>query len=370
MKKIICCCLILLMLVTGKAQVVINPMMPTFGLTLKCQLWNMSLVNASSGSMQIQIQILLTDASNNVGVISGTSPIITLNKAATQITPTDISPVTYNVLSTGYGLDAGQDGFLPVGTFNLCYTVNQVESGKTTMIAQECDMVEVDPLSPPSLVSPNDSEHIEISRPLFTWVPPVPYNLFTNLTYGLTLVEVQPTQSSAEAIQQNVPIESPQNINGTSLQYDYSLPELDTGKIYAWQVTANNGYTPVSKSEIWVFKIRKVVIDSSVQISGVYYTSLKRTNDASIMVSDGKVRFGYYNEANDPSLNFTLNDISGAKQLQVTTDSSFLTVDFGQNYKELDLSNALLLQNHIYLLDFVNAKNEHWYLKFEYIKPQ
>ncbi|MCP2937171.1 hypothetical protein NK983_31220, partial [Salmonella enterica subsp. enterica serovar Typhimurium] len=83
---------------------------------------------------------------------------------------------------------------------------------------------------------PADSEHVELTRPFFTWIPPTPLNLFSNLNYSWTLVEVQPTQSAADAIQQNIPVLSQTGLLTTNFQYPPGMAELDTGKTYAWRV--------------------------------------------------------------------------------------------------------------------------------------
>jgi len=206
---------------------------------------------------------------------------------------------------------------------------------------------------------------------MFNWLPPEPYNLFTGLTYQYTLVEVQPVQSGTEAIQQNVPIASEQNLDITDLQYPVSLPELDTGVLYAWQIVATNNATPVSKSEVYTFRVKKLNPDPTSQVQRKYFTVLKTVNDESYFITDGVLRFAYFNEINDTSIHVVIHDLSTAASVrsQLQPRTSDLPVHYGLNYETFDLSEQNLLGlNHNYLLEFVNSRKDHFYLKFQYVK--
>ncbi|WP_315814258.1 hypothetical protein [Paraflavitalea speifideaquila] len=82
------------------------------------------------------------------------------------------------------------------------------------------------------------------------------------MLYDWTLVEVQATQSPADAIQQNVPLLSRQNISFTNFQYPLSAPELDSSKLYAWRITARNNLAPIGNSEVWSFRVRQYAPDT------------------------------------------------------------------------------------------------------------
>ena len=369
MKKAIYILGLSLWITAARSQVILNPQLPALGLVLKSQLWNLSVINTSASSINVQIQMMVTDASDNVNVFSGTTNTISLPKGVILVSANSVAPVTYNILATGYSVDTSPDGFLPVGIFNICYTVNQIGSEGSVLLTQECETLEISPISPPMLISPTDSEALDISRPLFTWIPPAPYNVFSNITYTFTLVQIAPAQDASDAIQQNVPIQTQQNLTAINLQYPVSLPELDTGQIYAWQVLATNNGVPVSNSEIWTFSIRKPTIDTSLSIPNNYFAKLKRVNDGSFTQMNGVLKYGYYNEINSPTVDINIYDISTSQRIPVPLDSSYVNVSYGQNYLLLDLTQSnVLINNHTYLLDLVNPKNEHWYLKFEYIK--
>lgn len=367
MKKFILSGVLFIGLVLAKGQVVINVQLPAMGLVMKSQLWNLTLINTSTTDIQAQVTVLFTNVANNQKVFSGTSKLFNLPRGTKQITFNDVQPVTYNILNTGYNVDGAQEGFLPVGTFDVCYQVTRINNDFSESLGEQCETVDIEPISPPQLVSPYDSERVEITRPLFTWLPPAPYNLFNNLVYDYTLVQVLSTQSAADAIQQNIPLYSQSNVSVTSLQYPVSLAELDTAKLYAWQVTAKSGGNPVSKSEIWSFKIQHFNPDTNKLSIQNYYVKLKRENDASYIIMHGALRFEYINEWNDKTVNIHLYDISSTSRNELSIDSSMLNVVYGNNFRSIDFAGQNLLVNkHIYLFELVNSKQEHWFVKFEY----
>jgi hypothetical protein len=369
MKTYILILLLLLKIAEVRSQVIINPQLAPLGLSQKAQLWNLSIVNASNDAMEVQVQLQLTDIRNNQKIFSATTRIFSLQKGLKQFSANDFAPITYNVLSPDYNVNSNPEGFLPIGTFNICYTVLRVPLSHIETLAEDCEAIQVEPLMPPQLVQPSDSEVVEPKRPLFSWLPPAPYNLFTNLAYDFSLVEVNNLQSSAEAIEQNIPLQTQQNLNVSNLQYPVSLPELDTGKIYAWRITARSAGNPISESEIWTFTIKKTKTDSTSSFRMNYYAKVKATDDASYIVCDGGLKFQYQNQYNDNGIPLKVWDITTSRRTEIRLDSSYAALHFGQNLINLDLTGkGLLTEKHTYLLEIINSRNEHWYLKFEYRK--
>lgn len=360
--------LLILVLLMGwglQAQVVVTLQLPPLGLTIKPQLWNMSFINTSGASMAVEIQMVMTDAGTGQTVLTATTPGIVLPTGTKVLNASMVSPVTYTA-GAGYNIDASPNGFLPVGVYNICYTITRWANDVSDQVADECVTAEVEPISPPQLIQPGDSDRVIVRRPFFTWLPPTPYNSFSNLLYDWLLVEVQPTQTGADAIQQNVPVYLQSNITFTNLQYPLSMPELDTGKVYAWRVTAKNNLSPIANSEVWSFKIQQPVSDT-VRISNKgWYAPVRREQDASYAISGSTLRFLYQNELNSPSVQIMLTDISKTTQQVVPLDSSALAVKYGANYMSLNLGNSGLVNKHMYLLTLVNDRNERWFVKFEY----
>lgn len=365
MKQKLLLIIVLMMVARLQAQVVITLQLPPLGLTIKPQLWNMSLINTTGASMNARLQMVMTDASTGQTVLTATTPNFLVTAGAKVINANTVSPVTYTA-GAGYTIDANPNGFLPVGVYNICYTITKWTNDASEPIADECVTAEVEPVSPPQLIQPGDSDQVIFRRPFFTWLPPTPYNTFSNLLYDYVLVEVQPTQSAADAIQQNIPVLLQSNISFTSLQYPLSMPELDTSKLYAWRVTAKNNLSPIANSEVWSFRIQKLSSDTFKSAGKGYYTQLRREEDASYVITGSMLRFLYLQEFNSNSVQVNITDISTTVHQTVQLDSSSLTVKYGANYLSLDLDGKGLTNKHMYLLDVTNERNEHWFLKFEY----
>lgn len=352
-----------------QAQVIVNVQLPAAGIHLKSQLWAVSLINTLSEEPSVTIEVLVTDVQTNQPVLSGVSAILRLKKGVTQITAATASPIVYNVLNAGYNIDANPMGFLPIGMFSICYRVNRVDGDRNERLAEECETIEIEPIGPPMLVLPFDEDEIETTRPLFSWIAASPHALFQNALYDLTLVEVLPAQLGSDAIQQNMPLLIQRNISMTSQPYPAGFPGLDSSKTYAWQVTAKNNTSSIVKSEVWVFRIKRPIRDSTTLVNHRFFAKVRRQDDAAYAIFKGTARYEYNNELNDSVIQVKLFDISRSKK-EIPLDSFSYSVRVGQNLMSLDLQDLSgIIHNHFYLLEITNSRLERWYLKFEYRKP-
>jgi hypothetical protein len=370
MKNLILALSFTLFCLFSTSQITINPQLPPIGMTLKSQLWNLSLVNSTGSGLNVQIQLVATDVSSNQTVFTAQSRSFYLPPSAKQVTGSDLQPITYSGLNPSYPIDGNPNGFLPIGIFNFCYTVTSQGGHDNRSFDEACDQVQIEPLSPPMLVTPSDSEYVDNSRPLFIWIPPVPNNLFSNLSYDYHLVEVEPTQSAADAVQQNIPVLYQSNIKSTNLQYPLSAPALDSSKLYAWQIVAKNNSSPVGTSEAWAFRLKKDSIAIKIKTPPPsYYSQLSREVGSKPGICSGVLHFAYLEETNAKSVHIEILDITKSRQISVQLDSTEYQVRYGDNLLNLDLTNnADMTNKHVYLLELVNARQEHWYLKFEYLK--
>lgn len=350
-------------------QVVLNLQLPPAGVTMKSQLWNILLINAENIEKQIRIEIVCTEIGTNRRVFTAVSNTFSIGKGGKQLQAMDISPVVYTVNNAAYNIDTRQEGFLPVGTFDMCYNLLQLGKEGWEPAGSECESIVVEPISPPILVSPGDSDRLETSRPMFSWIPPAPQELFLNLSYDWLITEVRQSQNPDDAIQKNIPVLRQSFLQTTNMLYPPSVPALDTGKIYAWQVTALNGTSVVAKSEIWTFRIgdnQEIVGLAAGQQS---YTRLKKLQDASYVLSKGKLNYEYLNELNDSIVNVEVIDLSSGKRNKVDIDTETVPLKYGQNFLTIDLdNNSAMIEKHIYLLELTNSRREKWYIKFEYRK--
>lgn len=354
----------------GYSQVVIQLQVPPLGLTIKPQLWNLALMNGTREPLNVRLEVVMRDVASDQQVLTGTTRLFTLPEGGIQVQVKDVLPVVYSSGSSLIPVDPSPDGFLPVGIFNICYSlIGSKKGAPEEVLAETCETFEIEPLSPPMLVMPPNDDVAESTRPFFTWLPPAPFQLFHNMRFDLKLVEVFPTQSPADAIQQNIPVTLQGAIPVTSFQYPLTMPELDSSKTYAWQITAKNGVLPVANSEIWTFRVKQYGVDTTRFLSKGYYTRLRREDDASYIIASESLRFSYDHEYSDSAVTIRLTDITNAVRKTVTIEEPLLKVKYGQNLVNFDLEPVNVTDKHIYLLELINVKQEKWYLKFEYRKP-
>lgn len=369
MQKLILLPLILLMNYCS-GQVAVTFQLPYSGIYTKNQLWSFSAVKTEQGTVNMSIEIVLTDAASGQVVFTGRSAYYLLTQNFTQLQVNNLSPIVYNVMNNEYNLDANPDGLLPIGKFSVCcvvYFENGVSKGEG-----DCTSIEVEPMSPPLLVSPADNEVSDIRRPFFSWLPPMPAVGFNNLSYDFSVVTVESLQSPMDAVQSNIPLFYQNNLNANTLPFPSSLADLDTSKLYAWQVSANSANNPVAKSEVFTFRVRQYTLDTiQLKVAADYYTPLKKENDATCYIFDNEVKYQYLNETNDSTCYFSIYDISGSVPKTVVQGSTLVHLKFGQNFIVLNVSGySKIITKHVYLMELVNARREKWYLKFEYRKPQ
>jgi hypothetical protein len=347
--------MILLVLLTGlfgaRSQVLLNLQLPPSGIYLKSQLWNFSIVNTAGQPIHVKIEMTFTDAANGQRIMTASSGIVLLTQQVTQLQSANLNPIVYSIISNVYNMDTNPNGFLPVGRFDVCYAVMQVNQDVTDKLTEECETIEVEPASPPILVEPADGSQSDITRPFFSWVPPAPVASFNNLMYDWVLVEVQGNQSPADALMQNAPVHTQQNLAVNSLQYPPALPELGYDKTYAWQVAAKSSNNAIAKSDIFTFSIKQYTPDTLQRPGGNGY-------------------YEYLNDINDTAARISICEITGTARTRINLDNDAVKLRFGYNYLVTDAGNSSGLKDkHIYLLELINSKQERWYLKFEYRAP-
>jgi hypothetical protein len=153
----------------------------------------------------------------------------------------------------------------------------------------------------------------------------------------------------------------------TTLQYPLSMPELDTSKIYAWRITAKSNASPVANSEIWTFRVKKYEEAPAPAVAPGYFAKLSREENSAFTICIGILRFEFQHDQNATAANIQIFDISSSQRKRLLLDSTTYSVQYGQNFVQLDLRQTSgLVDKHMYLVEMINSKNEKWYLRFEY----
>lgn len=278
---------------TSKAQVSVSLQEPPAGMVQRNQLWNLMLIYSGTASIDVTIGLSLVDITDNQPVLTAFTRPVTLTKGAKQLKAADVSPVDYTYISPAFSRLA--DAFLPIGNYQACYTVYDGTKEGAGVLAEDCIPINVQPLSPPQLTMPADSANIQTPYPQFSWLPPAPLILFSDLNYDLLVTEVRGDQTVLEALQENIPVYNMQRLTSMVSNYPSSNKSLDTGKVYAWKVIAKNGETFAAQSEVWTFKVAPEKPEPLAPFGGMY---LKLRNDngytGTAVIPDNILGIKYY----------------------------------------------------------------------------
>lgn len=353
----------LLLSLQAHAQVNMTVQLPPTGVMQKAQLWNVLLISATQGPVQVRIALRVTDAKTNQPVLTGQSRVIILNKGARQLQAADVMPVTYEYLAPA--ADRSANGLLTAGSYLACYSIIREHSVTGGVAAEDCLPFSVEPVSPPLLSSPADQSIQENNLPQFTWLPPAPVTIFSDLNYDMVIVELHKGQSAAEAIQQNIPVFRSLHNKVPFVNYPLSAATLDTAKQYAWTVTVNNGNQFAARTDIWTFRVKGRSIAAPVA-TGNPYVLLRKETDGAIINCSGTLKVMYDNLVADTSVTYEIIHLEGRQQ-HVSNGSIKITT--GMNFLEIPIKGNVLNEGQQYLFRLSNSRREQWQLKFVHTAP-
>lgn len=336
----------------GICQVNISAQLPPAGLVQKNQLWNLVLMNTGQGSEEINLRFDMRDAVTAQPVLSGSSGFFSIGKGIKVINNNDLQPLTYNFTAADFSRD-----YIPMGSYIVCYQV--FSPGKAQMLGEECVRINIDPLSPPMLNTPYDKEEILTPYPQFTWMPPAPFDMFSRLNYDLQVTEVLPGQSPADAVEYNVPVYNRSNITQTAEAYPQSFSQLDTGKLYAWQVVARNGENYAAKTEVWTFKLKTVQTPvNTISQTYVQLNSDATQNEIFTIIGD-VLNLKYYSY--DPEFSSAIRIFSPDGKLIGEKNAK---ISYGENYLKIALPASLKTETQ-YSVEITKASGQKVSAKFQ-----
>jgi hypothetical protein len=349
----------LLLTETLSAQVSMTVQLPPVGVLVKPQLWNMVLVNAGTRPAGVRVMLRLSDAGTTQPVLTAVTKTVVLNPGANQLQEKDLAPVQYEYLMMS--TDRRPDGMLSPGSYLACYSV-MIDGDKAGLPATEdCIPFTVEPLSPPLLNMPADASVLEHRLPQFTWIPPAPLQLFTDLNYELIVTEVRESQSAAEAVQSNIPVYRVPALRQVFAVYPSGGVPLDTGRTYVWTVKAYNGRQFAAQTEIWTFRLNSKALAPEYNSP---YVSLKREADGVVTNCGNTLRFAYTNETAEPSVRYSVISLENSNREIM---SGAIDLRPGSNLLELKLRRSGKLKaGAYYALILHNSRNEQWRMNFTY----
>jgi hypothetical protein len=362
MKNFLLMCLVFLFGFHASGQVSMTAQVPPEGVLMKAQLWNIVLVSVGTEPVTVKVILRLTDIRTNQPVLTGITNDIMLRKGAKQLQASDVAPIQYEYLSDI--ADRNPNGLLSAGNYQACYSIIVQGGYKGEPVAEDCIPFTVAPVGPPLLNTPADQSVLESFNPQFTWLPPSPVTIFSNLNYELLLTEVRNGQSAVEAVQYNMPVYRLPSTRNLFANYPSSAMSLDTGKQYAWTVIAKNGNAFAAQTDVWTFRLKSNLVKrDEEQIS---YVQLRKEIDGAVAAVGTNIYFTYVNEVNDTTVQYELLGLeTGNNVLQ----SGVLSLNPGGNMLAFEIKKKYhLVSGKSYLFRLKNARHEYWQVKFIYHK--
>lgn len=326
MRKYIILLLFTVLINDVNAQVSIQPLLPMVGIVQKNTLWNIAIVNSSKTNYDCRIELTLRDRVSGLEVFTATTSQFILATGAKQLNESILAPLQYNYLST---MASRRDDFIPIGNYIVCYRLTEI--GKLPL-AEECVAFDVEPLSPPMLITPSDSAILEVAPSQFTWIPPAPMNLFNRLDYQIVIVEILDGQKPEEAIQQNLPFYTEPNISINQLSYKGTVTNFEKDKTYAWQVVAKDNSSYAGKSEVWTFKIASTI--EKIKNTPISYILMEEDIKGVSQINSNEIYLKYASQINSFEAEIIFSDEKGNRIKKVNQ-----TIQPGDNYLNFSLNN-------------------------------
>lgn len=350
------------MLADVVAQISIQPVLPLAGIIQKNNLWNIAVINTSSITLSCRLELILRDRKSGLEVMTATTGQFQIGAGAKQLNVTQLMPVQYNYISTNGS--ARTDDFVPIGDYTACYRL----SGDKNILAEECVSFDVEPLSPPMLISPADSSVLSTQPSQFTWIPPAPMNLFSRLDYEVMVTEILPGQKAAEAMQQNVAFYTEPNIPVNNLTYRGMASSFEKDKWYAWQVVARDDKSYAGKSEVWVFSVHNDPIEKML-VEQAPFIKMKKDIPEKGIAPNGILKLSYINETTDSIVVIKIVDLS--VQNKKNNNEFTVALKGGENLIEYNLKKKFHLEKgRVYEAHIINSRNEKWVMQFEIYQYQ
>jgi len=345
----------------ARAQVLMIPQIQSSGVIPRQEVWTVLINNMSGELKNAVLSISITDQATAQRLMEANSAPLSVSTGVRRISFNDWAPVSYLNASMDFGTDRSATPFFPVGEYLICYQLTE-STGKHIVLANECVKVTADPLSPPQLITPENTAIVMEQRPLFTWIPPAPLSIFNNLDYEVIISPLYNKQSPQEAVQRNVPVATTIS-SANSLQYPASFTDLQPGKTYVWQVLARDGLKPGGRSEVFTFT---VMPDSVAKIiSQAPYIKLNITYPQVTIMHQGVLKMEYFNTGSDTTVKIEAYLLSEGNSRGKKQISFQLPVKPGQNFLEYRIDNRIRLdESAIYGVRLLNSKGETWYMRF------
>lgn len=350
----------MLLFLTDYGQISIQPVLPSVGLVQQDGLWNILVINSTAQTVDARIDLALKNRMSGDDVLAASCNQVSLTVGARQLNVNTLGIIQYNYLSPD--INTGLNSFLPAGSYIACYSILTGEA-KDYLAAIECVPFDVEPLSPPILIYPSDSAVLDIDPKQFSWLPPTPPELFSNLNYEIMISEILEGQTPGEAMHNNMPLvyETGLPINIYSRSQVFNT--MEAGNWYAWQVVAKNGSQYAGKSEIRVFSYDPAKPPGDY-VKATPYVVLRKGSPEQAVAPDGYLKMVYFNRLSDTTAFIEISE-TGVKELANKKTGFNIPLRRGENLIQYYLPRIIKPDvKKVYRAMLVNSAGERWELIF------
>lgn len=233
-------------------EIVINPINPySFGTK---DFANLTVINSGT-DQHVYLKSVVKSSEGRV-LIEAKSSKLLLKAGTNMCSPINLSypVITYN--DQNLKLSDQRIKSLPAGNYEYCVEVSD-EFG-AVILGNECIAVQLELLTPPILITPENGAELENTYPALNWIPPMPVPV--NVKYQLTVVQVREGQTSIDALLRNPPVHQT-SVSTNFYQYPVNAVKLEKGKKYAWQVKALMNESPTEQNAGKDYKSESEVFD-------------------------------------------------------------------------------------------------------------
>lgn len=265
--------------------------------------WNINMNYAGNNSINAYLEASIADMKGRKLIQLVSDPFL-LQPGSNSLFSSTILTRTQRYFVQGLQDLEQVCGSLPSGSYNICYqafcsSADCDGNGAGVLYNEfpQCVHIIVEPPTPLLLAWPENGAEIDIRRPVFNWIPPMPLAQVSGFTYNHTLYLAANGQTCNEAVLRNPPIHRNDGLDQPSMPYPPELDDLDTGKTYCWKVDGMLSGVQVAQSEVWRLKVRteKVKRDTAKYIrmkkllDGGFVTV--RPDDRVYFMLEGSYRF-------------------------------------------------------------------------------
>lgn len=336
-------------------------------------LWHFNIFGVlDSNISEYYVSVRVFNGSNTLLVKSNSSYFQMMNSNL-YVAPTNLGPL--QPLTIAYTVDGfyanivNTGGTFPGGVYNVFYTLyGRPTDGQFSELAEYEAQLSAEALFPPMLISVENGDTICETNPVFTWTPAVQPSGSSPLTYTFKMVEVQPFQSSYQAMMSNPYYYSQYDIPITMHNYPISAQPLVLNQQYAWMVDAVINNQVAASSEIWTY-VYGCAVDTMIEAPAYsgHYIKLKSEKHGGFYEMSSKflpvAYMEHYHTEPNAKLKYSIYEYTTLKPVKIA--SYPLEVKKGLNYYLINVcADGLNIEDGTYIFEVIDNVGIRWYLLF------